>query len=95
MFADVSLKGLEEVVHNLGVSLSNLAVLSVVRAVGSLDIVEDSKALVETLVKHHVVDRLLHLVYLGSEVILLLHGQIVVVVAALSQLYMKLLLGLL
>jgi len=93
--ADVSLEAREEIVHDLWVSLHNLAVLGVVGAVSPLDGVEDFEALVKSLVQHHVVDGLFHLIHFFGELVLLTRRDVIVVIAALSQLHLEILLRLL
>lgn len=74
-----------ELVHGVGMRVEDFDVVHVVVAIASLDLVEEVKAVLELLVKLHVVDSLLHLSHFSSQLILLVAHNLIKSVACLSK----------
>lgn len=85
LHANISLKSIKEIVHKLGVVRHNVTVLTIIVPVRSLDSVQDFEAFLKSLVQHNMMNSFLHLVDLGSQVVLLPTSDVVVMVTALSK----------
>ena len=70
--AQVSLEVIIELVHGVRVRIQNLDVVDVVVTVTALHLVEQVKAILQFLIKLHMMDGLLHLSNLDAELVLLI-----------------------
>jgi hypothetical protein len=89
MKSRIRFEAIEEVVHHFGVRRHNFNVLHIVVTVSALDLIENAEAVFQLLIKHHVMDRLFHFADFCLQLVFLFTCELIVVIAALGQVYLE------
>jgi len=91
----VRFKAIEEVIHHFGIGRHNFNVFRIVVAVSALDLIKNTEAVFQFFIKHHVMNSPFHLSHFLLQLVFLLRRELIVMVAALGEVYLEIDLSLL